>query len=220
MTRLLPVALAAAVLLLSGFKAEPQPDPAANAKPTIIDVSGPRPEWICADVDTYAQDEKAYYRVVLVDQRDLGRGMEAAKARGFRAIRESVMVEIGSAFEVRTDAVKTELTQIAKGLELPGLKQEASWWEKTLSRDEDGELVPAYKIYVLVSIPEKYLTKAQERAARAALGVATRTRDKQAQGALEETLAEVKASAQEGPAAPAKPKPKRSAKPEANDDGQ
>ena len=197
-----------AIATLSGFKEAPKPPVTESGAPKVVDQSGPRPEWASSDNDAYVQEGKAFYRVILDNQNNLTRGMDLAKNRGFAAIRESVLLKIGSAFGVSSSYKSTEaddegadeapdsaamqqLATIAKGVHLPGVKQEASWWEKTMVAKEDGTVKPAYKIYVLVSIPTKFLNKAQNDAAKAAMGYANKTKNSAAKKALEETMEEL-----------------------------
>ncbi len=199
-----------AVATLSGFKEQSKPVTTdESGKPKIVDMSGPRPEWVGSDNDSYTQEGKAFYRVALDNQNNLTRGMDLAKNRGFAAIRESVLLKIGSAFGVASSYKSTEgddegadeapdsaamheLSSIAKAVHLPGMKQEASWWEKTMVAKDDGTVKPAYKIYVLVSIPTKFLNKAQNDAAKAAMGYASKTKNTAAKKALEESMDDMK----------------------------
>jgi hypothetical protein len=199
-----------AICAMSGFVADPKPKVMDDqGTPRVVDTSGPKPEWVSADQDSYTQEGKTFYRVVLDNQKNLSRGMELAKNHGFRAVRESVILKIGSAFGMNEtyssnnnddesstsapeSAVHTEMAQIAKGIPLSGMKQEASWWEKTLLRTPDGEVQPAYKIYMLVTIPTKFLNKAQMDAAKAAMGLADRTQNTHAHQALQQAMDELK----------------------------
>ena len=96
--RLTQALVASLAVWPSSWWDQPKGDRRQGLTPRVVDTSGPKPEWVGADQDSYNQEGKTYYRVVLDNQKNLSRGIELAKNQGFRAVRESVILKIGSAF--------------------------------------------------------------------------------------------------------------------------
>ncbi len=187
--------------------AAPAPKPRVDAN--LIEASGPKPAWVSQDNDFYLQEGKRYFRSVLDKQDDLQLGMEAAKASAMADVRKSIVTTVAAEFgQIRetgsnnakeanaVDApeyqnlTRSQVATVARAMQLPGMQQEASYWELRKAKDANGEAAEAYRIYVLVSIPEKIRLKAQAQAQKAIEGM---TKDAgAAREKLQNTIEEMK----------------------------
>lgn len=180
--------------------------PGAHAT-EILDRSGDKPAWADTSRKPAATSKKTYHVVQLIDQRNLDTGKRTAALQAAAEIRNSIIMKIKTEAgfagteseslsddgEETTENYKRERTSkhlevaIGKAIHLPGITTEGVYWEKLMVTTAGGKKVPGYKVWVLTSIPTKVLHKAQNDAARAALG---EIEDPTAKSSLQEFLKE------------------------------
>ncbi len=157
----------------------------AGQSDRLVDSSGSRPGWVSSDKDSWQENDKIYYRGFVDRQAKLDMAVDRAKFSAIRKINESVYTTVVSSFGETSELIsndvdnpsagqegsfiKRELSSISKAVNLMGVTQEASYWEKFETAARSQEEQTAYKAYSLVSIPQKSLRMAQLSATQAGL---------------------------------------------------
>lgn len=173
---------------------------ASQKRDIVLDASGGTPGWVTTDQDRVVRDGREYFRGFVDRQKSLDMAVTRARFTAVNKITDSVMMNVRTAFGESTQgvsndidnpssgeqggAIQREIAAISKAVSLSGVVQEASYWEKVSTKTANGDDAIAYKVYALVSIPEKALKKAQLQATEGALSVANKVRNDQAKASL------------------------------------
>jgi hypothetical protein len=188
--------LAAAILSTGLANAAPAwaDDEASEYK--VVDRQGPRPDWASRGGTSFESKGKSLFVIEQIDQKNLTMAQQRGQLLAAANIRDSIITEIQtkagwvasatskkeSTDEGNTQESKDESAERferyarSAKLHLPGISVEGNYWERVR---QQGKATTSFKVYTLVSIPTKFLHKAQTEAARAALGLADEPEEKQ-----------------------------------------